>query len=53
MKLQDRAALLNDHKKQMVVVREKLAKSEITLAEAASAEVEELGRITKALRNAV
>lgn len=53
MKMQERQALLEDHKIRMLAIREKLAKAEITLAEAALAEVEELGRITKALRDAV
>lgn len=53
MNVQKRQALLKDHKDRMLVIRDKLAKTEISLAEAALAEVEELGRITKALKDAV
>lgn len=42
-----------EHRRRMAEIRSNLAGSKITLEEAAQAEVEELDRFTKALRDAV
>lgn len=45
--------IYEEHQQRMAEIRGDLACSKITLEEAAQAEVEELGRFTKALRDAV